>query len=124
MFVEHGAPKEILYMQKPHIGTDRLCEIVKSIREEIIALGGEVRFESKVTDLRIENKKVTGLEWNHEYWMDVEVLVLAIGHSARDTFNMIYNKKIIMGCVLKIKHFTAFLILNIEKSNLCRSFSN
>lgn len=96
MFVEHGAPKEILYMQKPHIGTDRLCEIVKSIREEIIALGGEVRFESKVTDLRIENNKVTGLEWNHEYWMDVEVLVLAIGHSARETFHQLYTKGISM----------------------------
>lgn len=97
IFVEHGAPKEILYMQKPHIGTDLLCDIVRSIREEIIRLGGEVHFDSQVTNLRIdEQKTITGVEINHKTWLDTQIAVLAIGHSARETFSMLYERGISM----------------------------
>ena len=97
IFVEHGAPKEILYMQKPHIGTDLLCDIVRSIRKEIIELGGQVRFESQVTDLQTDKQgNITGVEINHNMRLDAQVVVLAIGHSARETFSMLHEKKIAM----------------------------
>lgn len=97
VFVEHGAPKEILYMQKPHIGTDLLCDIVRSIRKEIIELGGQVRFESQVTDLQTDKRgNISGVEINHNMWLDAQVVVLAIGHSARETFSMLHEKKIAM----------------------------
>lgn len=97
IFVEHGAPKEILYLQKPHIGTDLLCNIVRSIRAEIISLGGEVRFESQLTDFQTdEQENITAIEINHDTWMDTQVLVLAIGHSARETFSLLKEKEISM----------------------------
>lgn len=96
IFVEHGANPEILYMQKPHIGTDALCEIVKNIRLHIEQLGGEVRFKQCVTNLRTKDGILTGIEINHKEWMDVDVAVFAIGHSARDTFRMLYEKQLTM----------------------------
>lgn len=97
IFVEHGAPKEILYMQKPHIGTDLLCGIVRSIREEIISLGGEVRFESQVTNLKTDEKgNICGVQLNHEIWLETQIVVLAIGHSARETFTMLKEKEVLM----------------------------
>lgn len=95
-FVEFSAPEDILYLHKPHIGTDRLRGVIKAMREEIIALGGEIRFSSCVTDLKIENNALCGVEVNHEEIVPCEVAVLAIGHSARDTFSLIYDKKIKM----------------------------
>ena len=93
-FVKAGAPEEILWLNKPHIGTDILRDVVRNIREEIISLGGEVRFQSQMTDIRTEKGRVTGIEINHKTWLDCEVLVLAIGHSARDTFEMLNRKPI------------------------------
>ncbi len=90
-FVQHGAPKEITYSNKPHIGTDRLRQVVKDMREEIIRLGGEVRFETKVTDLQIEKNHISAVVVNESEVIPCEVLVLAIGHSARDTFEMIHQ---------------------------------
>lgn len=92
LFVEFGAEPEILYVNKPHIGTDVLCHVVKAMREEIIALGGEVRFESKLTDIRTEKGQLTSICVNDEIWMDCECLVLAVGHSARDTFMMLKKR--------------------------------
>ncbi len=92
VLAEHGAPEEILYLNKPHIGTDRLRTVVQGIREEIISLGGEVRFKTCLTDLMIEDGKLTGIEVNGKEYMDCSVLVMAIGHSARDTFELIYRK--------------------------------
>jgi uncharacterized FAD-dependent dehydrogenase len=92
VFTEHGAPEEILYLNKPHIGTDRLREVVKGIREEIIALGGEVRFRSCLTDIQLEQGRVTGIELNHTEQLECQVLVLAIGHSARDTFRLFHDR--------------------------------
>lgn len=96
ILVEHGAPEEILYWNKPHIGTDHLSKIVKNIREHIISLGGEVRFSSKVTDIQLENGTVNGVVVNEKEFIPCEVLILAIGHSARDTFEMLYKKKAAM----------------------------
>lgn len=96
ILVEHGAPEEILYLNKPHIGTDYLSKTVKNIREHIIKLGGEVRFSSKVTDIQLENEKINGVFVNEQDFIPCEVLILAIGHSARDTFEMLYEKKAAM----------------------------
>lgn len=96
IFVKHGAPEEILYDYKPHIGTDILKEIVRSIREEILALGGEIRFENKVTDLLITEGRIKGLVLNGEEELPAEHVVLALGHSARDTFSMLFKQKVAM----------------------------
>lgn len=84
----HGAPKETLKKAKPHIGTDKLREVVKSIREEIIAKGGQVLFQSQLTGLSIQNGRLRGGVVNGEP-IETEHLILAIGHSARDTFRML-----------------------------------
>lgn len=96
IFVEHGAPEEIQYINKPHIGTDQLRDIVKSMREEIISYGGEVRFNTKVTDFIISEHKVIGVELNGEEVLSCDLVVVAIGHSARDTFEKLYQRGIDM----------------------------
>lgn len=96
-FVRNGAPEEILYNAKPHIGTDKLKTTVKNIRNEIISLGGTVRFETKLTKIKSENGKITGavVESNgKEEIIEADSVVLAIGHSARDTFEMLYEEKL------------------------------
>ncbi len=95
-FVEHGAPQEILYDSKPHIGTDILIEVVRNIRNHIIELGGSVRFHAHVTSLQIDNGKVTGVVVNQTESISSEVVVLAIGHSARDTFEYLHSESIPM----------------------------
>ena len=90
--VEAGAPEEILYDAKPHIGTDLLRSVVERIREKIISLGGEVRFFSKVTDIQVENGMVQGVVLENGEKIQTNDVVLAIGHSARDTFEMLYKK--------------------------------
>lgn len=91
-FVKFGAPEEILYDNKPHIGTDKLVNVVKNMRKEIINLGGKFLFDTKMTDILLEDGKISAIQIDNAMWLDTEVLVLAIGHSARDTFNMIKNK--------------------------------
>lgn len=86
IFVQAGAPEEILFESKPHIGTDVLKKIVITMREEIIRHGGDVRFESKVTALNVDNGRVTGVVINENEVINSNQVVLAIGHSARDTF--------------------------------------
>ena len=85
---QHGAPKETLKKAKPHIGTDKLREVVKSIREEIIAKGGQVLFQSQLTGLSIQNGRLKGVFVNGGP-VETEHLILAVGHSARDTFRML-----------------------------------
>lgn len=94
--VKFGAKPSICYEAKPHIGTDVLAKVVENMRKEIIRLGGKVYFESKLTDIICENDVVKAIEINHNIRMDCEQLVLAIGHSARDTFDMLYAKQIPM----------------------------
>lgn len=95
-FVKFGAPENILYENKPHIGTDILMDVVANLRKEILRLGGEVRFGACVTDVLYENGKLIQLEINHTELMNVNVAVLAIGHSARDTFAQLYERNISM----------------------------
>ncbi|MDF2699211.1 MAG: hypothetical protein K0Q49_767 [Haloplasmataceae bacterium] len=92
-FVDAGGPEEILYVHNPHIGTDILVNVVKRIREKITRLGGEIHFNAKLTDISIEKDKVTGVYVNDTYY-PVDDLVLAIGHSARDTFTLLHEKKV------------------------------
>ncbi len=94
-FVEFGAPQEILYLNKPHIGSDNLRVVVKNMREYILAHGGEVRFESKVEDIRLHDGALAQIRVNGS-WEDATELVLAVGHSARDTFEMLLSRGICM----------------------------
>ncbi|NBI85777.1 FAD-dependent oxidoreductase [Lachnospiraceae bacterium] len=96
IFTEHGAPKEICYEAKPHIGTDKLSLVIPDMRRKIIENGGEFLFETCVTDIRIQDGRVTAIELNRKTWMDTQVLVLAIGHSARDTFSMLHTRGVPM----------------------------
>lgn len=93
---ENGAPEEILYSSKPHIGTDKLCSVVKNIRNSIIELGGEIQFGCKLTDIIVANEAVHGISYcdkkNSTYDIETDCIVLCIGHSARDTFEMLLHK--------------------------------
>jgi uncharacterized FAD-dependent dehydrogenase len=95
-FVKAGAPDEILYINKPHIGTFRLTGMVEQMRQDIIALGGEVRFEQKVTDLLTDNAQLTGVVLASGEQLHSRHVVLALGHSARDTFRMLHAKGVFM----------------------------
>jgi len=102
---EHGAPEEILYRAKPHIGTDRLPGVVKSIREEIERLGGEVLFETRLADLALEDGRIRAarLERGKAAWeIACENVLLAVGHSARDTFEALYA----LGVPMRAKPFS------------------
>ena len=96
IFVENGAPGEILYDSKPHIGTDKLKNVVKNIRKKIISMGGEVRFNTKLTDIGVKDDKLEYIIVNDNEKIDCNVLILAIGHSARDTFYMLNNNNLKM----------------------------
>ena len=96
IFVEAGAPEQILYEAKPHIGTDILIDVVRNLRRQIMAWGGEVRFEAQVTDLLFQEKKVTGVVVNRTEKIESGAVVLAVGHSARDTFEMLYQRNVPM----------------------------
>lgn len=95
-FVRAGAPEEIVYVSKPHIGTFRLTGVVAAMREEIIALGGEVRFESKVTDLLLDDGQLQGVVLDSGETLRSRHVVLALGHSARDTFRMLHRQGVFM----------------------------
>ncbi len=98
-FVEHGAPEEILYLSKPHIGTDRLKGVVASIRNEIIRLGGTVLFETRVTGLLLRGHHVVGVKavrHGQEQELLTDTVLLAIGHSARDTMQRLFNQGVMM----------------------------
>lgn len=94
--VQFGAPGDILYVNKPHIGTDVLRTVVTNIRNEIIRLGGTFYFSSKVTDFRLTGQSLSALEVNHSKWINVSAAVFAIGHSARDTFEVLHKKAVPM----------------------------
>ncbi|AGH81858.1 FAD dependent oxidoreductase [Psychromonas sp. CNPT3] len=91
-FVAAGAPKEILYLSKPHIGTYKLVTMVEKMRRQIIELGGEIRFETRVEELKIESQQITGVILNGGEEIASKHVVLAIGHSARDTVQMLHDK--------------------------------
>jgi len=91
-FVKAGAPEEILYVSKPHIGTFRLVGVVEAMRETIQSLGGEFRFQCKVADIVIENGQVRGVTLGNGTTIATDHVVLAVGHSARDTFEMLHAR--------------------------------
>jgi len=93
-FVRAGAPAEIMYVSKPHIGTFRLTGVVSAMREEIRALGGQVRFESKVTDFLIEDGRIQGVTLGDGEQLRSRYVVLALGHSARDTFRQLHARDV------------------------------
>ncbi len=95
-FVKAGAPEEILYVSKPHIGTFRLVGMVEEMRANIIALGGEVRFQSRVDDIEIADGKVRGVLLSTGERIASDHVVLAVGHSARDTFEMLHKRGVYM----------------------------
>lgn len=99
-FVSHGAPQEILYDAKPHIGTDRLGAVVKSMREEIVSLGGTVLFSSRLLRVIAANGAVHGVTYQdaqgHEEDVETDAVILAIGHSARDTVESLYGQGVNM----------------------------
>jgi uncharacterized protein len=91
-FVKAGAPEEILYVSKPHIGTFRLVGMVEKMRAEIESLGGEIRFSSRVDDLVLEDRQVRGVRLAGGEFIAADHVVLAVGHSARDTFRMLHER--------------------------------
>lgn len=95
-FVRFGAPEEILYHAKPHIGTDRLKQVVKAMRQAIIAAGGQVRFGAKVTDFLVSDGKLTAVVLENGEQIQTDTAILAIGHSARDTFSVLNDLQIQM----------------------------
>jgi uncharacterized FAD-dependent dehydrogenase len=91
-FVAAGAPAEIIYVSKPHIGTFKLVTMVERMRSKILELGGDIRFETRVDELNIENSQVKGVTLNGGEILNAKHVVLAIGHSARDTVQMLHDK--------------------------------
>ena len=113
---KHGAPAEILTKAKPHIGTDRLRGVVKSIREEIISLGGELHFLSEVTDIGVKNGKAVSVTVNGDSF-PAENIILAAGHSARDTFAMLKTK----GALMEAKPFSVGVRIEHLQSDINRA---
>lgn len=117
-FVKHGAPEEILYNAKPHIGTDKLKGTVKSIREEIVRLGGEVRFETKLTSISHKDGKLRYITVENADGSTEEIytnhVILAIGHSARDTFQMLCDS----GFMLEPKPFSVGVRIEHLQENI------
>jgi hypothetical protein len=113
-FVKAGAPEEILFVSKPHIGTYKLVSMVEKMRAEIIALGGEIRFATRVDDLHITDSKVTGVTLNSGETLKTNHVVLAVGHSARDTFQMIHDK----GVYVEAKPFSIGFRIEHKQSTI------
>ena len=96
VFVENGAPEKIIYDQKPHIGTDILMEVVRNMRTKMLEWGAEIHYETKMTEILQKNGKITGVKIENGDILPTNVVVLAIGHSARDTFQMCHEQNINM----------------------------
>ncbi|ELA9369982.1 NAD(P)/FAD-dependent oxidoreductase [Vibrio parahaemolyticus] len=95
-FVEAGAPEEILYVSKPHIGTFKLVTMIEKMRATIMELGGEIRFSTRVDDLHMEDGQITGVTLSNGEEIKSRHVVLAVGHSARDTFEMLHERGVYM----------------------------
>ena len=117
IFVENGAPEEIMYLNKPHIGTDILRNVIVNMRNKIISLGGEIKYNSTVTNIIIEDNKCKGVVVNNRTNILSDIVVLAIGHSARDTFYMLHDK----GISMKGKNFAIGLRIEHPRSVIDKS---
>ncbi|PVZ68836.1 NAD(P)/FAD-dependent oxidoreductase [Pelagibaculum spongiae] len=111
-FVASGAPEEIMYVSKPHIGTFKLVSMVEKMRAKIIELGGEIRFSARVDDIDREDGQITGLTLSNGEKINSRHIVLAIGHSARDTFEMLHDK----GVYIEAKPFSIGFRIEHEQS--------
>lgn len=119
-FVQFGAPEEILYLNKPHIGSDNLKKVVKNMREFIRKEGGRVEFNAKLTDLTVQNGVLKSVEIEKDgkkEKVEVSALVLAIGHSARDTFEMLVRR----GVYMRQKDFAVGVRIEHLQSEIGRS---
>ena len=116
-FVKAGAREDILYDAKPHVGTDVLLTVVQNIRQRIIALGGEVRFCTQVTGLQLDGDKLTGLTLENGETIDCDSAVFAIGHSARDTFEMLHE----IGVPMEPKPFAMGVRIEHKQSTVDQS---
>ena len=94
MLVNFGANEDILVEAHPHVGTNKLPQIITAIREKIIDCGGEIHFEHKLTDLTLKNQTISEIEINGNKKIKISNLILATGHSARDIFELLHRKKI------------------------------
>ena len=129
IFVENGAPKDIMYENKPHIGTDILVDVVKNIRNKIISNGGEFRFNTKLTNINYVDNKLNSIIVNDNEEIKCDSLVLAIGHSARDTFKMLYDNSILMqpkpfAIGIRIQHSQELINSNQYSTNYDKSLGN
>lgn len=115
--VEAGAPEEILYTAKAHVGTDKLRLLVRNMRKKIISLGAEIRFETCMTDIEIQDARVKAIIVNEAERIECDTLILAIGHSARDTYEMIYKK----GLLMKQKPFSMGVRIEHDAQMINRS---
>ncbi len=115
-FVEFGAPKQIMYINKPHIGTDNLINIISNMRNYIINQGGLFLFEEKVVDFEIENNKLLSIITNNRK-IETDTAVFAIGHSARDTFETMYEK----GIKMEKKNFSVGLRIEHNQKMINKS---
>ncbi|MGE5404003.1 MAG: FAD-dependent protein [Candidatus Saccharibacteria bacterium] len=93
-FVRFGAPPEITFLKKPHVGTDRLREIIKGMRREILGMGGRIYFDARVTDFILEGSRLTGLEVNDSLKIKCGPVVLAVGNSARDIYRLLHERSV------------------------------
>lgn len=114
LFVECGAPEEILFDSKPHIGTDKLRIVVKNLREKIKAMGGKFLYNTLLTDIVVSNNSLVQIELNYTQLMDCNHLVLAIGHSARDTFEMLFER----GLKMSAKPFAVGVRVEHKQSDI------
>ncbi|MCM1507166.1 MAG: hypothetical protein NC177_08550 [Ruminococcus flavefaciens] len=118
-FVEFGAPEEILYMAKAHIGTDRLRNVVKNLRQQIIRYGGEVLFNAKFCDFKTENNNISEVIYSDGdglHTIKTDSLILACGHSARDVFEMLYEKNV----ALSQKNFSVGVRIEHKRADINR----
>lgn len=111
-FVAAGAPDEILYVSKPHIGTFKLVSMIEKMRAKITELGGEIRFSTRVDQLHINNQQLEGVTLHNGDYLPCRHLVLAVGHSARDTFQMLYDA----GVYIEAKPFSVGFRIEHEQS--------
>ena len=116
-FYNFGAPKQILYMNKPHIGTDNLINIIKNMRNKIIELGGTFLFNEKVVDFEIQESKIVAVKCSSGKTFETDTVILAIGHSARDTFEKLYEK----GVKMEKKNFSVGVRIEHKQEMINRS---
>ncbi len=114
VFATHGAHSSVRYLAKPHIGTDELTKVIKNIRNDLIKMGASIRFGAKVTKIRFKNGKISSLIINGEEELTTDVCLIGIGHSARDTFEMLYQNDLNMvpkafSIGLRIEHLQSMI---------------